>query len=209
VAMIYRDLNGNQAEGELWSDGPEWRDIPAYKGAYQASSAGEIRSLPRTIIRSNGTPLRVRGGVIKQSVSRGRMVVNIGGRVRFVHQLVLEAFVGPRPAGLLVRHLNDNSADNRVENLRYGTPAENSQDRFRLGTSEWQTRTHCRNGHIYSEQNTLVRFRTINGRRKRERICRVCRRTKSREMWADQPEEMARKKREYRARRAAKGVPIK
>jgi hypothetical protein len=52
-----------------------------------------------------------------------------------VHRLVLEAFVGPRPPGMECRHFPDrNPANNRLENLSWGTRAENAQDRIRHGT---------------------------------------------------------------------------
>ena len=37
----------------------------------------------------------------------------------------MEAFVGPRPEGNEVLHLNGNPSDNRLENLKYGTRREN------------------------------------------------------------------------------------
>lgn len=46
-----------------------------------------------------------------------------------VHALVLEAFVGPRPANKEARHLNDIPSDNRLSNLRWGFRKENFQDR--------------------------------------------------------------------------------
>lgn len=45
-----------------------------------------------------------------------------------VHTLVLLAFVGPRPPGMVARHLNDNPRDNRLENLKWGTRSENGAD---------------------------------------------------------------------------------
>lgn len=52
-----------------------------------------------------------------------------------VHQLVAEAFHGPCPEGLQVRHLNGDRADNRPENLTYGTAEDNAQDRADHGTT--------------------------------------------------------------------------
>ena len=49
----------------------------------------------------------------------------------FVHVLVLEAFVGPRPQGLVCRHLDGDKRNNRVDNLKWGTHAENWEDRRR------------------------------------------------------------------------------
>lgn len=56
------------------------------------------------------------------------------GHSRTVHRLVMEAFVGPRPPGMMCRHLNGNPHDNRLSNLAWGTPAENVADAVRHGT---------------------------------------------------------------------------
>ena len=51
-----------------------------------------------------------------------------------VHQLVADAFHGPKPDGLQVRHLNGSPSDNRAANLQYGTPKQNAADRKQHGT---------------------------------------------------------------------------
>jgi len=48
-----------------------------------------------------------------------------------VHHLVLTAFVGPRPDGLLALHRDDKKQNNNVENLYWGTVADNMADRGR------------------------------------------------------------------------------
>jgi hypothetical protein len=66
----------------------------------------------------------------------GYQRVDLGSRhsdCRFVYHLVLEAFVGPCPPGLECRHLDGNPANNRVENLHWGTHAENMADMVRHG----------------------------------------------------------------------------
>ena len=50
-----------------------------------------------------------------------------------VSHLVADAFIGPRPLGMLVLHKNDIRDDNRARNLRYGTHKENVADSFRNG----------------------------------------------------------------------------
>jgi hypothetical protein len=73
----------------------------------------------------------------------GYMVVRIPGRsLCQVHRLVLEAFVGPCPAGMVCRHLDGNPANNRPENLCWGTVAENVADQFRHGTFIMGERHH-------------------------------------------------------------------
>jgi hypothetical protein len=54
-------------------------------------------------------------------------------RICWVHRLVLEAFVGSRPTGMETRHLDGDRANNRLENLVWGTKAENEQDRKNHG----------------------------------------------------------------------------
>lgn len=51
-----------------------------------------------------------------------------------VHRLVLEAFVGECPPGMLARHLDGNKANNHLSNLAWGTPKENAADSIAHGT---------------------------------------------------------------------------
>ncbi len=54
-----------------------------------------------------------------------------------VHRLVAEAFHGPCPPGLEVRHFPDRDPANcRADNLKYATPKENNADKFIHGTRQ-------------------------------------------------------------------------
>lgn len=57
-----------------------------------------------------------------------------------VHQLVMSAFVGPTPYGKEILHADGNPANNKLENLRYGTRSENILDVFRVGKA-WRKLT--------------------------------------------------------------------
>ena len=65
---------------------------------------------------------------------KGYLQVHIGRlhaqRSIYVHRLVLQAFDGDRP-GMVCMHLNNDRRDNRIENLRWGTPKENSEQMVR------------------------------------------------------------------------------
>jgi len=52
----------------------------------------------------------------------------------FGHRLVMEAFVGPCPEGYYVLHGDNTPSNNRLANLRYGTPTENCEDKLMHGT---------------------------------------------------------------------------
>ena len=67
---------------------------------------------------------------LKVSLSGGGKVT-----VRRMHVLVMEAFAGPRPDGMDVLHGPGGKLDNRLENLSYGTRAENMADTHRDGTA--------------------------------------------------------------------------
>jgi hypothetical protein len=100
---------------------------------------------------------------------RGYRSVNIDGKTRKVHQLVLEAFVGPRPPGMECRHLNDVKSDNRLENLAWGSHKKNGEDMARLGRSARGER-HPK-ARLTEDDIRAIRRRRANG----ERVCVLAR----------------------------------
>ena len=150
-----------------------WKPIPGYEGAYEASSFGRIRSLDRTIIECSGRERRLSGRVLIASEGDKRyLLVSLNSKTKRVHRLVLAAFEGEQP-DLQVRHLDGDPQNNRIENLVYGTNAENMQDCLAHGTHGQASKTHCRNGHPYAGDN--VRYSSTG-----ERVCRTCRREQGR-----------------------------
>ncbi len=120
----------------------EWKDIPGHEGLYQASSLGRIRSLTRVVYSRNWYarqpfPRTITGRILKPGryCKTGHLSVVLGRRTagRPVHQLVMEAFVGPAPDGMEVCHINGDPADNRLINLRYDTRRNNILDVYRQG----------------------------------------------------------------------------
>lgn len=108
----------------------EWRDIPGYEGRYQASSEGRVRSVDWVL--ADGRLLR--GKVLKGSPvgKTGHLAVSLRALSRrYVHHLVAEAFVGPRPPGLVAKHVDGQHLNNRPGNIEYGTQASNVEDRYR------------------------------------------------------------------------------
>lgn len=101
----------------------EWRPYP-HAPQYEVSNRG------RVALRLPDGSLRIKKLTINCA---GYPVTTMGSArsARTVHVLVLETFAGPRPAGMVSRHLNDIKADNRIENLRWGTCGENTADIFR------------------------------------------------------------------------------
>ena len=67
--------------------------------------------------------------------SYGYRIIRVGTRHRKVHQLICEAFHGPRPKGMECRHLDGDRLNNDPENLKWGTNLENIQDAIAHGNT--------------------------------------------------------------------------
>lgn len=105
------------AVGEMSAQ--RWRPVLGYEGLYEVSDLGLVR------IAGQARPLTAtHWGAYLAVTLRGR------GRPKRarVHVVVLEAFVSPRPDGMVARHLNDQQSDNRLANLAWGTPERNRED---------------------------------------------------------------------------------
>jgi hypothetical protein len=82
---------------------------------------------------------------------------------RSVHVLVLEAFIGDRPPGTQTRHLDGNPANNRLDNLAWGTARENSHDKHRHGTTSRGVRSG--KAKLTDEQVRLITVLCSGGQR--------------------------------------------
>ena len=152
------------------------RWVPAYgfTGRYEVSDLGRVRSVPRQVI--NGGQVKMEPGVLlKPYWHRKHLKVTLYGdnkrkRDVFVHILVLESFVGPKPKGRLGCHRDDDPRNNSLSNLRWDTAAANSRDAVRNGVHPEAKRTTCNYGH------------PLDGRtHKGERYCKACNRHKQRQ----------------------------
>lgn len=109
----------------------EWRDISGYEGIYQVSSLGRIKSLERDVDKNHNNSIEhVKAKIRRQHTTKdGYLRVSLCKKGIhkwfFVHRLVIQAFVGERPEGKVVDHINAVRTDNRLVNLRYCTPKEN------------------------------------------------------------------------------------
>lgn len=117
-----------------------WLAIPGYEGRYCVSDQGNVMSMD---YMKTGMP-----GLMKFSVSRGYSSVELQTgpiKKRFtVHRLVALAFIGPRPVGLVVNHIDGVKANNRLQNLEYVTSSENSKHSFRIGLQSNVGEKHAR-----------------------------------------------------------------
>lgn len=120
-----------------------WLPVAGFPG-YEVSDLGRVRSYLRTggggLRRSAPkllTPVTERGYKKLELWRDGALVTR-----RHVHRMVLDAFVGPRKPGFHACHWNGVRDDNRLENLRWGTPKDNAADKERHGRTSRGERHH-------------------------------------------------------------------
>lgn len=107
-----------------------WRDVLGFEGRYMVSNQGRVRSLLTGIVFRQSLDCQDGYLRVTLTLASGRQ------KTLKVHALVLAAFVGPKPPGLVTRHRDGVRANSVLSNLCYGTPKENTADRERHGTAQ-------------------------------------------------------------------------
>ena len=103
-----------------------WRDVKGYKGFYQVSDQGRVRSLGRITSCYLGGPRRLKSKILRPALRGESKYLSVHlwkrgiKRTQLVHRLVLEAFVGDCPGGQVCLHGPLGALDNSVRNLSYG-----------------------------------------------------------------------------------------
>lgn len=133
---------------------------------YEVSDLGRVRSW-RIGGRGNHnfrtTPRVLNRNTHPDGYKLIHMSINGERTVRYVHHLVLEAFVGPCPEGMVTRHLDNVPSNNRLDNIVWGTDQENWQDQVDAGRdTRWHRNARAR----FTEQDVEnIRRRLANGER--------------------------------------------
>lgn len=108
-----------------------WKPIPDFPG-YFVSNFGQVSSPRKSRLK------------LVANHTHGRLFVTLYRKLdtndyvkvaAYVHLLVADAFLGPCPAGKVVRHRDNNFTNNRWDNLNHGTLLENNHDMRGHGTN--------------------------------------------------------------------------
>ena len=124
--LPYQNLSLEDMPGEVW------KDIPGWEGYYQVSNMGRAKSVARINIHKDGSTHLIKERIRKQTCSGpGRKYLGFSSykegapRRIYLHKAVASAFI-PNPLNKpCVDHIDTNTFDNRVENLRWCTYSEN------------------------------------------------------------------------------------
>lgn len=141
----------------------EWRPVTGYEGLYEVSSWGQVKRVGKGRGTRTGILSPGKGHHLSVTLTKG------GVQKRFlIHRLVAQAFI-PNPKGdPWVLHWDDNPSNNKVANLRWGTPKQNSGDSKR--NNRRGVRESCPRGHRYTPEN-LVKYAFS---KRGVKVCKAC-----------------------------------
>ena len=112
-----------------------WRKIEGFP-RYSVSNMGRIRrigklgSRGKMHVEKHLRPCRSSSGYLTVNLYQGRKTLHSS---HCVHVLVLEAFRGKRPPGMVANHKNALKFDNRLENLEWTTLHGNARHAVEMG----------------------------------------------------------------------------
>lgn len=93
-----------------------WKDIPGYKGLYQVSNLGNVRSF-----KNNRWGLSINPKILNPIKRKdGYYGISLNNKRFLLHQLVAMAFLGHTPDGysLIIDHIDNNRKNNKLDNLQ-------------------------------------------------------------------------------------------
>lgn len=135
-----------------------WKDVLGYEGLYMVSSIGRIKSVKTGLIMkhwNNGNGYK-----------RIKLCKNGRHKLEYIHRLVVEAFIGAIPGGLVVNHKDEDRINNTIDNLEICTGQYNteySQAKHYIATHEsgevvevFNLRKFCRERSLKSSAMTGV-----------------------------------------------------
>ena len=110
-----------------------WKPVVGYESFYEVSSLGRVRRLVGANSTFAGRILSVRAKLrgypsVGLYSGSGRSPRNVT-----VHRLVASAFIGPRPLGFHVNHIDGCKTNNQLSNLEYLSDFDNRQHAIALG----------------------------------------------------------------------------
>ena len=116
----------------------QWKDIIGYKGLYQISSFGRVKSVERYVKHSYGGTQFLRERILRPTSKYNHYLrISLCKDAKMmsydIHRVIALHFI-PNPENKeYVNHIDGNKQNNSLENLEWSTPSENQLHAFRTG----------------------------------------------------------------------------
>lgn len=111
----------------------KWKPVIGYEDLFRVSSLGRVM---RILTRYGNPQSKILSGFVCTTGYPAIEVQTVPRHIRkYIHSLVMESFVGPRPDGFQVNHIDGCKTNNRLPNLEYVTCQQNLEHAARLGLS--------------------------------------------------------------------------
>jgi hypothetical protein len=128
-----------------------WRPVVGHDG-YEVSNLGRV-----AVVKNGNRILRVPNRATHYlTVSLKKRPGDKAQKSPTIHSMVAEAFIGPRPPGAVIRHIDGDRYNNRVDNLLYGTVPENVYDSIQHKTYKGEN-----NGRSIFDERHIVLIRAL------------------------------------------------
>jgi len=122
------------------------KQIKNYEGLYEINYKGEVRSIDRTVLGTDGViyPFKGKKLALTPHKDTGYLIVNLWknnkGSGFYVHRLVAQAFIPNNENKPEVNHIDGNKRNNHISNLEWVTSKENTQHAINTGLKVYTNR---------------------------------------------------------------------
>ncbi len=163
----------------------KWLPVLGYKGFYEVSNKGEVRSLTRVVKASlaNASKRIVKGRLLKQgSDKNGYRIVSLSKncktKTRSVHRLVMEAFTSKEEWGAVINHKDENPSNNSIDNLEWCSYSYNARYSLYRSPSKGNTwKTNAKSKFNEKTLNMVFKMSKNKARKDIAKIFKVSRQT--------------------------------
>lgn len=132
VKFNFKIINNNNNNNNIIDFKDEiWKDIKGYEGYYQVSNKGRVKSISRKIVYKNNDIHYVNEKILTPCINKSKylqvsLYINNKDTKEYIHRLVAKTFIS-NPDNLPdINHIDENKANNCVENLEWCTKKYNN-----------------------------------------------------------------------------------